>query len=199
MFVKPHEMEFWELKLFVLPIDVPIFDKSSGFGQCGFSGIFYLFFCKRRVCRKIFWRFPAPYLLSINISNSSCLALAECGFSCGQNSVRPSLGAIKWFKWPKTRPSLPAPSSSKSCEYFHILWIPEEGQEEYYILTVPKWFFLVLKGVGATPERYVFFPDSIEIWVFYSRSIEIFGLRNDLFYGFLSQQFFLGDFIYWPF
>ena len=101
--------------------------------------------------------FLAPLCYSY-ISKFSCLPLAECGFSCGQNSVRPSVGAIKWFKWSQTRPSLPAPSSSKSCEYFHIIWIPEEGQDEYYILNVPKWFFLVLKGVGATPERYVFFP-----------------------------------------
>ena len=73
---------------------------------------------------KSFEDFLVPLCYSY-ISKFSCLPLAECGFSCGQNSVRPSVGAIKWFKWSKTRPSLPAPSSSKSCEYFHILWIFE--------------------------------------------------------------------------
>ena len=79
---------------------------------------------------KSFEDFLVPRCYS-HISRFSCLPLAECGFSCGQNSVRPSVGAIKWFKWSQTRPSLPAPSSSKSCEYFHIIWIPEEGQDEY--------------------------------------------------------------------
>ena len=42
--------------------------------------------------------------------------------------------------------------------------------------------FLVPKGVGATPERYVFFLTRPRFGFFYSRSIEIFGLRNDPFF-----------------
>ena len=127
--------------------------KSSGFVQCFFSICLLVSVVS---ADKSFEDFLVPRCYS-HISRFSCLPLAECGFSCGQNSVRPSVGAIKWFKWSQTRPSLPAPSSSKSCEYFHIIWIPEEGQDEYYILNVPKWTFFGSKGCWSHPWALRFF------------------------------------------
>ena len=49
-----------------------------------------------------------------SLGKSLCLPLVESGFSCGLNSVRPSLGAIKWFKWSKTRPSSSSSWTSSS-------------------------------------------------------------------------------------
>ena len=97
---------------------------------------------------------------------------------------------VIWPNYLSTKPYLVRTlgKGGSSLYILFVKWIISKSKCEFFLEIA--WFWQYSQSekcwVVATPERYVFFHfnwDRSKLWIFYSRLIDFFGLKNDLFLG----------------